>query len=59
MPKSAIFNPVYFRFLVFFCVLIILINPVCATFIESIQTRRTRVELIVADQILEGKKSKK
>ena len=30
-----------------------------AKIIQSIQTRRTRVELIVADQILEGKKSKK
>ena len=29
-----------------------------AKIIESIQTRRTRVELIVADQILEGKKRK-
>ena len=29
-----------------------------AKIIESIQTRRTRVELIVADQIPEGKKSK-
>ena len=35
------------------------LQAILAKIIESIQTRRIRVELIVADQILEGKKSKK